>query len=111
MRGCWYRPLRSYQGGEGDHKAGAGHCRFTVFAVRADAVLSPDLAAMGLDNLLGDRQAQPRILAKALMRPVGVEALKNPGERILANAWPIVVDDDFDVRAHAPARDPHLAAG
>src|ERR1700722_8508845 len=109
MHGCWY--LRSYQSGELDHKAGAAHRCFAAFASRADAILSPDLAAMGLDDLLGDRQAQARILAKALMRPVGIETLEDPGERVLANPRTIIVDDDLDVQASPPARDPHLAAG
>ena len=32
---------------------------------------------MGLDDLLGDRQPEPGVLAEALIRPVGVEALEN----------------------------------
>ena len=40
-------------------------------------VLDPDGAAMRLDDLLGDRQAEAGILAEALMRPVGVKALEN----------------------------------
>ena len=65
---------------------------------------------MGLDDLLGDRQAKAGILAKALVRPVGVEALENPLQRILANARPVVIDDDFDFRLDAAADDAHLAA-
>ena len=34
-------------------------------------------AAMRLDDLLGDRQAEAGVLAEALMRPVGVEALED----------------------------------
>ena len=41
------------------------------------AVLGPQPAAVGLDDLLGDRQAKTRVLAEALVRPVGVEALEN----------------------------------
>ena len=41
------------------------------------AVLGPEPAAMGFDDLLGDRQAQAEILAEALLRPVGVEALED----------------------------------
>jgi hypothetical protein len=32
---------------------------------------------MRFDDLLGDRKAEPRILAEALVRPVGVEALED----------------------------------
>src|ERR1700684_4728976 len=111
MHECCCPSPQSCQSGEANHKAGAGHGCFAVFAERADAVLSPDLAAMGLDDLLGDRQAQPRILAEALMWPVGIKTFEDPRERVLANARSIIVDDDFHVRAHATARDPHLAAG
>ena len=43
----------------------------------------PDAAVMRLDDLLGDRQAEARVLAEALMRPVGVEALEDPLQRVL----------------------------
>jgi len=66
---------------------------------------------MGLDDLLGDREPQPGILAKALMRPVGVEALEDALERVLADARAVVVDHDLDFGAHAAADDTYLAAG
>ena len=66
---------------------------------RACAVLRPDASAMGLDDLLRDRQPQSGILPKTLMRPVGVEALENPLQRILANPGPVVIDHDFDFRS------------
>ena len=75
------------------------------------AILRPDAPAMGFDDLFRDRQPQSGILPKALMRPVGVEALEDALQRILANARPVVIDHDFDFRAHAAADDPHLAAG
>jgi hypothetical protein len=37
---------------------------------------------MRFDDLLGDRQAETRVLAKALMRPVGVEALEDALQRM-----------------------------
>ena len=78
---------------------------------RAGAILRPDAPAMGFDDLLGDRQPESGILAKALMRPVGVEALEDALQRVLADSGAVIVDHDFDLRAHAAAGDAHLAAG
>ena len=56
---------------------------------------------MGVDDLLGDRQAEAGILSKALMRPVGVEALEDALQRVVADAGAVVVDHDLDLaRAH-----------
>ena len=66
---------------------------------------------MGLDDLLGDRQAETRILAKALMRSIGIEALEDALERILADARAVVVDQYLDFGTHAAADDAHLATG
>ena len=54
---------------------------------------------MGLDDLLGDREAEAGILAEALVRPIGVEALEDLLERIGLDARPLVVDDDLDLAA------------
>ena len=67
------------------------------------AVLDPDRAAMRLDDLLGDRKAEAGILAEALMRPVGVEALEDLLERVGPHARPVVIDDDLDLVAQPPA--------
>src|SRR5258707_15716647 len=45
------------------------------------------------------------------MGAVGVEALEESLQRILANPRPIVIDDDLDFRFHAAAYDAYLAAG
>ncbi len=66
--------------------------------------------AMGLDDLLGDRQAQAGILAKALMRAVGVKAFEDPFERIQSDAGAVIIDHDLDLAFQATADDPHLAA-
>ena len=68
------------------------------------AVLGPDPAAMRFDDLLGDRQAKARILAEALMRPVGVEALEDLVEGVGPDAGAVVVDDDLDVVRSAAGR-------
>ena len=78
---------------------------------RAGAVFRPDAAAMGLDDLLGDREPEPGILVKTLMRPVGVKPLEDALQRVLANPRPVIVDHDLDFGFHAAADDPHLAAG
>src|SRR6202021_2692305 len=44
------------------------------------------------------------------MRPVGVEALENPLQRIVANPRSVIVDHDFNFRSHAAAGDADLAA-
>ena len=84
-----------HRGGVDARAAGVGHgagslttkrapatVGFAVGVGRTGAVLRPDPPAMGLDDLLGDRQPEPGILPKALMRPVGVEALEDPLQRI-----------------------------
>jgi len=54
---------------------------------------------MGLDDLLRDRQPQPGILAETLMRPVGVKALEDPLQRILANSRPTFIMRIFNFRS------------
>src|SRR5262249_57845850 len=76
----------------------------------ADAVLGPDAAAMRLDDLLGNGEAEAGILAKALLRPVGIEALENLLQRVRADAGAVVVHRDLDLAAQAPADHPHGAA-
>ena len=65
---------------------------------------------MGLDDLLGDRQAQAGILPEALFRPVGVETLENLIERIRTNSGPVVIDQDFNLVFQPAAGNAHAAA-
>src|ERR1700756_5078854 len=94
-----------------DHKARAGDGGLAIRALPADTVLGPDTPAMRLDDLLGDREPEAGVLAKTLMRPVGVEALEHALQRVGADAGAVVVDHDLDLGAHAAAEDAHLAAG
>ena len=60
------------------HEARAENLRRLACRGRdAGAVLGPDASAVRLDDLLGDRQAEPGVLPEALVRPVGVEALED----------------------------------
>jgi len=59
---------------------------------------------MGFDDLSRDRQAEPGVLAKALLGPVGVETLEHPLEGALRNAGAVVVDDDFKAVALAAGK-------
>src|SRR5581483_8199892 len=77
---------------------------------RTRPVFGPDPPAMGVDDLLGNRQAEAGVLAESLVRPIGVEALEDALQGVLANARTIVVDQDLDLGADAPAGDAHLAA-
>src|SRR4030095_5266435 len=61
------RPRPHSLGRQSQGEAGAEHRRLAVGIGRAHAVLEPDPAAMGLDDLLGDREAEPGILAAVLM--------------------------------------------
>src|ERR1700761_6818941 len=88
----------------------AGDRRQALFVHRSGPVLGPDAPAMGLDDLLGDRQSKPRILAEALMRAVGIEALEDPQQSVLADAGTVVVDHDLDLGADAATGDSHGAA-
>src|SRR3979409_750070 len=97
--------------GQPHHEARAGHRGLAVGADRTGAVLGPDAAAMGLDDLLRNRQAQSGVLAKTLMRAVGVKAFEDFLQRVLTDAGTVIVDNDFDFGAHAAADDADLAAG
>src|SRR6202012_4631655 len=87
------------------HEAGAEHARLLAGGGDAVAVLDPDAAAMGFDDLLGNRQAETGILPEALMRTVGVEALENLVQRFGTDAGTVVVDHDLDLVPEPPARD------
>src|SRR5262245_8919563 len=64
---------------------------------------------MRLDDLLGDRQAKPRLLTEALMGPVGVEALEDLLQRVGANTRPVVIDGNFDLALEPSCHDTHAA--
>src|SRR5581483_6709853 len=91
-----------------DHEARAGHRRLAFLVDRAGAVLGPDASAMGFDDLLGDGKAEARVLAKALMRTVGIEALEHALQCVGTNAGAVVIDHDLDIGADAAAMDAHL---
>src|SRR5689334_5956551 len=65
------RSCRGHRQWQPDHEARAGDRRLALLVDRAGAILGPDPSAMGLDDLLGDRQAETGVLAKALVRTVG----------------------------------------
>ena len=52
------------------------HCGLAVFIRRRGAVARRQPPAMGFDDLLGDGEAEPGILAEILLRPVGIEAFE-----------------------------------
>src|SRR3981081_2007106 len=79
--------------GQPDHKVRPCNRRFAIGACGTGAILRPDAPAMGLDDLFRDRQPQSGILPKALVRAIGVEALEDPLQRILANSGSVVIDD------------------
>src|SRR5205823_5718785 len=47
----------------------------------ADAILGANAPAMGFNDLARDGKSKPGVLAKALMRPVGIKALKDALDR------------------------------
>ena len=61
---------------------------------RADAILHPDGAAMGVDDLFGDRQAETGVLAETLLRPIGVKPLEDFLDCIGPDAGAVVIDGD-----------------
>ena len=61
-------PCRSGAARKADDEAGAEARRLAVLVGRAEPVLGPDRAPVGLDDLARDRQAEARILAEALLR-------------------------------------------
>ena len=69
---------------------------------------------MGLDDLLGDRQAEAGVLAERfLLGAVGVEALEDALELVGADAGTFVVDDDLDLvlAGRAASRDRAAVVG
>jgi len=66
---------------------------------------------MRLDDVLGNGEPEARILSEGLVRSMRVEALEDSLLRFLGHARAVVVDDNLDLAAQSPARDPHRAAG
>src|ERR1044072_5481204 len=88
----WCSPARASRRRQPDHEPRAGNGRLAVAIERTRPVLGPDAAAMGFDDLLGNRQPETGVLAKSLMRAIGVEALEDFLQRVGANTRAIVVD-------------------
>ena len=65
---------------------------------------------MRVHDLLGDRKAEARILAKAVLRPIGIEALKHFLESVGPHARTVIIDIDFDIALQPPAGDAHRAS-
>src|SRR5208282_4132023 len=80
-----------------------------------------DDAAMRLDDLPRDRQAESGILAETLIWTVGIETFENPFESMVGDARPVVVHQDFESDARrapvlrfaagAAERNAHAAGG
>src|SRR5579862_7794806 len=92
-------------------KARTENFRRAVRPDRAGAVLDPDRAAMGFDDLLRDRQAKPGILTEPLVRAIGVETLEYLFAHIVAHARTVVIDKNLKLMAKPPTRDAHRRAG
>src|SRR5258708_11600377 len=110
MRGCWHLPDRSRRG-QPQYEARTGNRCLAIGADRASAILCPDPSAMGFDDLLRNREPQAGILAEPLMRAIRVKPLEDSLEGVIPNAWPVIVDDDFDFGFQAAADEAHLVAG
>src|SRR5262249_7721433 len=96
---------------QANDKARPEDARLPVRARGAGTVLDPDRAAMGLDDLLGNRQAEARILTEALVRAIGVEPLENLFAYFRSHSRTVVIDKNLDEVTHAPAVDANRAAG
>ncbi len=91
---------------QADAKAGADDDAGPILAV-----LGPDHAAMGFDDLLGDRQTEPGMRAKFLAGgTLGVEAVENRGELVVRNARALILDGDQDRPPVEPRGQADLAA-
>ena len=101
--------LRSPRRPQPDDEAGAENAALAVGALWGEAVHRADAAAMRLDDLARDRQAEAGILAEALIGPIGIKTLENALEGIGGNARPVIVDDDLEAVASGPVRGAPLA--
>ena len=92
---------------QADREAGAEHHRRAAGLLAGPrAVLRPDAAVVGLDDLLGDRQAEARSSGRRILAvvAVGVEALEDALELVGADAGAVVLDDDLDEAVRRVAR-------
>src|SRR5690349_16798476 len=92
----WLHPQGRSCGGQPDHETRAGDFGIAFGVGRTGTVLGADAAAMRFDDLLGDRQAESGVLAEALMRAVGVEALEDLVERAGPDTRAVIIDRDLD---------------
>ena len=91
---------------EDDGEAGAGD---GAAGFGAD-VGGEDAAAVHLDDLARDRQAEAGVLAEILVRTIGVEAVEDLLHRLRIDAGAVVIDHDIDIAAVALAGDANVAA-
>src|SRR5436190_1461792 len=66
---------------------------------------------MRFDDLAGDRQTEPGVLPKTLLRPVSVETIENLFQRIGTDTGTVVVDHDLDFALQSAAGDPDGTIG
>src|SRR5262245_45036383 len=74
-----------------------------------ETVLSPQAPPMGDHDLPRNVEAEPGILAEALLRSVGIEALENAFQILRRNARTVVLDRDLNLASHALRLDRHAA--
>src|SRR6185295_14419290 len=91
------RAAAPLQGRQAHNEARAGDRRLALLVRRAGSVLDPDRPAVGIHDLLGDGETEPRILAKALVRAIGIEPLKHFLEGVRPYAGTVIVDHDLNV--------------
>src|SRR6476619_6610687 len=81
-----------------------------AFVLRyAHAVLGANPPAVRFDDLARDGKTEPGVLPKALVGPVGVEALEDALHRLGRDAGAIVIDRDLDRTAQPPRGDANPA--
>src|SRR6266850_2731293 len=96
-RCTWHGPAPSLALVGGRHancEARAQHAAAARSVGGSPPVGGRDRAAVGLHDLPADRQAEPRMLAEMLGRPLRVETLEDRFEVVLGNARALVVDGD-----------------
>src|SRR5712691_2019656 len=98
-------PGRSYLDRQADQEARPAHR-----AVSIGPVLRPDAAAMRLDDLFRDREAEPRMRAEFLAgRPLAVEGVEDRGQLVLRDAGALVLHSDQNGPAVGGGADADLA--
>src|SRR5262249_57515340 len=74
-----------------------------------ETVLSRSAPPTGDQDLPRNVEAEPGILAEALLRSVGIEALENAFQVFRRNARTVVLDRDLNLAPHALRLDRHAA--